>query len=154
MRRIRQELAPEECELILRESPRGVLAMQGDDGYPYAVPINFYYDPETKHIYFHGARKGHKIDALKRSDKVSFCVMGNPYHQPDDWAWTVCSVIVFGRVHFIDDPEVHKKAIGAIGLKYYPDAESAAKEVRKDGDAALCFELIPEQITGKRVHEK
>lgn len=153
LRKKRQQLSPEECELVLRESPRGVMAVQGDDDYPYTVPLNFYYNPENQHIYFHGAKKGHKIDAMKRNDKVSFCVLGTPYHQPDDWAWTVRSVIVFGRIHFIEDREEHLKAISAIGLKYFPDAQSAAEAVKKSGNDTLCYELIPEQITGKIVRE-
>ena len=74
MRRIKQQLSKEECINILKNEVRGVLSVIGDNGYPYGVPINFYYSSDENKIYFHGAREGHKIDSIKNYDKVSFCV--------------------------------------------------------------------------------
>lgn len=74
MRRFKQALPEEECLEVLKEGRRGTLALAGDEGYPYALPINYYFDPGSHRIYFHGAGEGHKIDALRRCDKVSFCV--------------------------------------------------------------------------------
>ncbi|MBQ8929177.1 MAG: pyridoxamine 5'-phosphate oxidase family protein, partial [Oscillospiraceae bacterium] len=67
MRRYRQELSPEVCRQILTRGTTGVLAVCGDDGYPYTIPLNYIYT-EGK-LYFHGAKTGHKIDAIRRSDK-------------------------------------------------------------------------------------
>ncbi len=74
LRRIKQQLSLEECISVLKNEVRGVLAVLGDEDYPYGVPINFYYSQENNKIYFHGSREGHKIDAIKNHDKVSFCV--------------------------------------------------------------------------------
>ena len=40
MRRLGQELSKEECIDILTNEPRGVLALLGDDDYPYAIPMS------------------------------------------------------------------------------------------------------------------
>ncbi len=74
LRRIKQQLSQEDCISVLKNEVRGVLSVLGDDDYPYGVPINFYYSQENNKIYFHGSREGHKIDAIKNHDKVSFCV--------------------------------------------------------------------------------
>ena len=74
MRRFKQQISQEECIEILKTEPRGILSMLGDDGYPYGIPLNHWYCEEDGHIYFHGARAGHKIDAVQRCDKVSYCV--------------------------------------------------------------------------------
>ena len=84
MRRIKQQVSEEECIKILKEEPRGVLSVLGDDGYPYGVPIDHYYDEETGKIFFHGAKEGHKIDALRRCDKASLCVMNKGYQIPGE----------------------------------------------------------------------
>ena len=62
------------AKLLLESSRRGVLAVNGDDGYPYAIPINYVYDGEAQRICFHGAKIGHKVDALRACDKVCFTV--------------------------------------------------------------------------------
>ena len=72
MRRFKQEVTREECVKILTDEKRGVLAVNGDNGYPYAVPVNFYYDRNTDKIYFHCAKAGHKLDAMLSDDKVCF----------------------------------------------------------------------------------
>ena len=86
MRRSPQALTQEEIVDLLKNETRGVLSVQGDDGYPYGFPINHYYDEETGQIYFHGANFGHHIDALKRDPKVSFCVYGQDFVREGEWA--------------------------------------------------------------------
>ena len=56
MRRFKQQLSEEECLEILKTAKRGVLAVLGDEGYPYAVPLDFVY--EDGKIYFHCAKQG------------------------------------------------------------------------------------------------
>ena len=65
------------AEALLQSNRRGIIAMNGDESYPYAIPINYFYDSDKRKIYFHGAKAGHKVDALKTSDKVCFTVYGN-----------------------------------------------------------------------------
>ena len=74
IRKKKNELDKNDAENILQYSRRGVLAVNGDDGYPYAIPINYIYDKDVQKIYFHGAHAGHKVDALRNCDKVCFTV--------------------------------------------------------------------------------
>ena len=73
MRRFRQQLAKSECDAILSAGTSGTLALLGDNGYPYAVPISYVYADGK--LYFHSARTGHKVDAIRQYDKASFCVI-------------------------------------------------------------------------------
>lgn len=153
MRRFKQQISREECIKILKEQPRGVLAVLGDDDYPYTVPIDFYYDEETNTIGFHGAKEGHKIDAIRRHDKVSFCVYDEGYRKEGEWALNIKSVVVFGRLHIINDREKNIDIARKIGLKFYPDPEEAEKEAIKFADKVQCLELEIEHMTGKLVNE-
>ena len=74
MRRSKQQLSQEECTEILKQEVRGVLSVLGEDGYPYGMPLDHWYDEKNGKIYFHGAKEGHKIDAIKACDKVSYCL--------------------------------------------------------------------------------
>ena len=68
MRRFKQAASQEECEAVLAAAPRGVLAVHGENGYPYGLPINYVYAGGK--IYFHCAKAGHKLDAVRANDKV------------------------------------------------------------------------------------
>ena len=100
--RKKQKLSLEECKEILKQEVRGVLAVNGDDGYPYALPINFYFDERNNKIYFHSGKIGHRQDALKKHNKVSFCVYDKGYRNEDEWAFKVKSVIIFLNLSFIN----------------------------------------------------
>ena len=151
MRRYKQALTEDECAEILRRERRGVLATLGDDGYPYAVPLNFVY--EDGKIYFHCAAEGHKIDAIRRCDKASFCVTEQGERAPGEWWFKVRSVIAFGRVRMLEDRDEVLSRVRALGLKYAaPDY--VEKEIQKDGKRVQCLELTIEHMTGKRVNEK
>ena len=151
MRRYKQALTAEECAEILRRERRGVLAILGDDSYPYAVPLNFVY--EDGKIYFHCAAEGHKIDAIRRCDKASFCVTEQGERAPGEWWFKVRSVIAFGRVRILEDRDEVLSRVRALGLKYAaPDY--VEKEIQKDGKRVQCLELTIEHMTGKRVNEK
>lgn len=154
MRRFRQQVSEEACEKVLTEQWRGVLSLLGDEGYPYGVPVDFYYDREAKEIYIHGAGEGHKIDAVKACDKASFCVWDEGFRREGEWALNITSVIVFGRIRLVEDEEEKIEAVRKIAMKYYPDAESAEAEVQKDGHRAQCLALRIEHMTGKLVNEK
>ena len=109
MRRSRQQLSPEECVELLEKQPRGVLALLGDDEYPYAVPVNFVYR-EGK-LYFHGAREGHKPDAVRRCGRASFCVLDEGCRPEGEWALNFRSVIVFGRIRAMGAEEDRKSVV-------------------------------------------
>ena len=153
MRRIKQQISEEECIRILKEEPRGVLSMLGDDGYPYGIPISHYYSEEDGKIYFHGAKVGHKIDAIKACDKVSFCVYDQGYRKEGEWALNINSVVVFGRIRIVDDEEKKREICTELTRKFTDDEEYLKKEMTNAFPRVCCLELIPEHMTGKLVNE-
>ena len=153
MRRFQQALSDAECAKILSSERRGTLAVIGDDGYPYAVPINFYYDETERRITFHSAGSGHKFDAMQRCDKVCFTVH-DAGEQRGDWSYYVKSVIVFGRVRPVTDPAEKYRKAKAFGMKYYPSEEELLGELARDLERAQIMEIWIEQMSGKLVHEK
>ena len=153
MRRAKQEISRKECVQILTDEKRAVLSVNGDDGYPYGVPVDFLYDPETDRIYFHCAKSGHKLDAMLANDKVCFTVYEQGI-QKEDWSYHVRSVIVFGRAKVMTDEALMREKIRLFGMKYYPTAEEVDEEIRKDFARVNFIEISIEHMTGKLVHEK
>ena len=148
-----QQLTEEECIRILKEEPRGVLSVLGDDGYPYGMPVNHYYCEEDGKIYFHSGKAGHKIDAMKRYDKVSFCVYDKGFRKDGSWALNIRSVIVFGKVQFIEEKDTIYRIAAELSRKFTDDEEYIRQEIARSGPATLLFALTPEHITGKLVNE-
>ena len=153
MLRKKQQLPPEECVSILKEELRGVLSVLADDDYPYGMPINHYYCEEDGKIYFHGGKKGHKIDAMKRHDKASFCVYDQGFRKDGEWALNIRSVIVFGRIEFIEDQETVYRISGELSRKFTDDETYISQEISCFGPGTLMFALVPEHITGKIIRE-
>ncbi|MBO5328864.1 MAG: pyridoxamine 5'-phosphate oxidase family protein [Clostridia bacterium] len=149
--RKKQALSIDECKEILKQGFRGVLAVNGDGGYPYALPINFYYEEVNNKIYFHSGKVGHKIDAVKSSDKVSFCVYDNGYHKDGHWSLNIKSVIVFGRIHIVDDWT--DELMVEFSKRFTSDIEYINTEIKnfKSNTAVLCLNI--EHMTGKIVNE-
>ncbi len=148
-----QKLTQEECVEILQNEKRGVLSLIGDDGYPYGLPINHYYDERDGRLYFHSGKVGHKIDAMKACSKASFCVYDSGFIRPGGWSLNIRSVIVFGRTETVSD---HEKALDIsirLSRKFTDDEEYIKNEVKNFGAGVLVFALIPEHITGKIVNE-
>lgn len=153
MLRPKQQLTEAECIEILKNEPRGVLSVLGDEDYPYGLPMNYWYDPEDGKLYFHCGKTGHKLDAFRRHDKVSFCVYDQGYREDGDWALYIRSVIVFGRVQIVEDQEKAMAAIRQLCYKFTSDERYIDDEFRKFAESTLCFALTPEHISGKKVHE-
>lgn len=154
MRRKKQALEPEVCEQILIDEKRGVLAVHGDDGYPYAIPIDFYYDKAGNSIYFHSAREGHKVDSILRDDKVCFTTWNKGEKKPDDWSYFVDSVVVFGRAVVVEDELERLEMTRRLGVKYYPTEEEVDIEIGRAIDRMLLVRIEIEHISGKKVHER
>ncbi|MCR4814994.1 MAG: pyridoxamine 5'-phosphate oxidase family protein [Lachnospiraceae bacterium] len=153
MRRFKQQISDAECIEILKNTKRGVLSLMGDDGYPYGIPIDHWYCEEDGKIYFHGAKEGHKIDAIKACDKVSYCVYDEGYRKEGDWALNIKSVIIFGRIKPVEDEEKSKKICIAITRKFTDDEEYLQKELTNAFPRVQCLEITPEHMTGKLVNE-
>ena len=154
MLRHKQALTREECISILKDEVRGVLSVQGDDGYPYGMPLNHFYCEEDGKLYFHSGMKGHKVDAIKRCDKASFCVYDKGCREPDGWALNIRSVIVFGRIEILDDRERIYELARMLSHKFTSDEEYIENEIKHSGPGTLMFALVPEHMTGKLVNEK
>ena len=152
MRRVGQELPEEECIDILTNEPRGVLALLGDDDYPYAVPMSHVYVDGK--IYFHGAQKGHKIDAVKRHPKVSYCVMDEGVKAEGSWWYTFRSVIVFGKIRTLADRDEKIDKLTHLGDKFFPTHEETVDEINRLLDRTEVFEITIEHMNGKVVKEK
>ena len=153
MARKKQALSMEKIVEILDTEKRGVLSIFGDEGYPYGMPMNFWYNKENGFIYFHSGKKGHKIDAMAANNKVSFCVYDAGYKKEGEWALNINSVVVFGKVYLVEAFEESMEICRQLSLKYTPDMEYIEAEIQKFGNATLCYELRPEHITGKMVSE-
>lgn len=142
------------AKALLLSSRRGVLAVNGDGGYPYAIPINYVYDADAGKIYFHGAKAGHKVDALRACDKVCFTVFGNETVKEEKWAPFMQSVVVFGRCRLVEPGERAIALLKKLAMKYYPEEQLVDKEIARAGKAAQMFEIEIEHISGKEVQEK
>ena len=153
MRRSPQALSREEAVELLKTETRGVMSVQGDDGYPYGFPINHYYDEETDRLYFHGANFGHRVDAVKRDPKVSYCVYGGEYQAEGDWAKYVKSVIIFGRAFPVEDQDEVIRISRLICSKFPCTQEYVDQEISKDAPRTLVIGIDIENMNGKLVHE-
>ena len=153
-RRKDKEINIDKITELLIESRRGVLAVNGDDDYPYAIPINYFYDKDNQKIYFHSSCVGHKVDSLKKSNKVCFTVTGKEKIKDEVWAPYVQSVVVFGRCSKIADASEIEKRLKQFAMKYYPNENMADDEISKCNKAISMYEIEIEHITGKEIQEK
>ena len=154
IRRKKNEIGIEEARQLLRSARIGMLAVNGDDGYPYAIPVNYLYDENTGTICFHGSCAGHKADALKKCDKVCFTVVGNETVKAEAWAPYVKSVVVFGRCRIISERDAAISMVKRFALKYYPDEKTVDEEIALSGKAVQMFEISIEHMSAKEVQER
>ena len=149
MRRKNQELSRKEADQILRQGTSGVLAVLGDGGYPYAVPISYVYADGK--LYFHCAKAGHKLDALRREPKASFCVIGQDQVAPEEYTTYYRSVIAFGRVRELEEAEEMRRAIDLLAQKYAPQdsEENRQKAIDREWEPLCMLEMTLEYVTGK-----
>ena len=153
LRRKRQALSAEECAAVLLRGTSGVLALSGDNGYPYAVPISYVYD--GKALYFHCARAGHKLDALRREPKASFCVVDQDQVVPEAFTTYFRSVIAFGTVREAEDPAEMRRAMELLAAKYAPasTAEERSRAMDREWPGLCVLEMTVEHLTGKEAVE-
>ncbi len=130
-----------------------MLSVLGENGYPYGMPINHWYNEKDGKIYFHGAKAGHKIDAIKSCDKVSFCVFDKGYRKENEWALNIKSVIVFGHIKVVKEQSKAVEICTNLCKKFTDDKSYLEHELIHSGPAVLCLELEPEHISGKLVNE-
>lgn len=151
MRRFRQQLSEEECIEILTKNTSGVLSVIGDDGYPYGVPMSYAYCDGK--LYFHSAVEGHKIDALRSNDKVSFCVIDRDDVKPALFTTFYRSVVVFGKARIISENKDKLLALHLLSEKYSHGEGDEKKEVEGSINRLLIIEVEIEYLTGKCAKE-
>jgi nitroimidazol reductase NimA-like FMN-containing flavoprotein (pyridoxamine 5'-phosphate oxidase superfamily) len=138
---------------ILKQEKRGVLSVHGENGYPYGVPMNFWYNEENGYLYFHSGKKGHKIDGINANNKVSFCVYDQGFQREGEWSLNISSVIVFGEMVVVEDFEKAVDVFRRLSLRFTSDMDYIDSEIEKFAQATLCYELRPQHMTGKIVNE-
>ena len=153
MRRKRQQLTETECAEILKKNTFGVLAVSGDDGYPYSVPLSYVYDNGS--VYFHCAKSGHKLDAIKACDKVSFCVVDQDLVVPTEYTTYFRSVITFGRASILVDENEIRSAIEKLAVKYYSNDSKDNRDsaIEKEYKAMCMVKIHIEHMSGKEAIE-
>ena len=148
-----KELSHSECIDLLVSQTRGVLSVLGDDDYPYGMPMNHYYNPDDGNLYFHCGNIGHRLEALQKHNKVSFCTFDNGYVNEGEWAYNVKSVIVFGKIEFVDDVNVMQDIVTKLSYKFIQDDDYIANEIKNHGHRTLLMKLNIEHMCGKLVNE-
>lgn len=154
IRKKKNQMSIESSKKLLHCAKRGVLAVNGDDGYPYAIPVNYLYDEENQKIYFHGSRVGHKADAIKLCGKVCFTVFGNETIKKEAWAPFWQSVVIFGRCHAIVNQSMKMETLKRFAMKFYPSESMVDDEISIDGKAVQMYEIEIEHLSGKEIQER
>ena len=148
-----KELSMEECIHVLKTEKRGVLSVNGDYGYPYGMPMNHWYSEEDGMIYFHCGKVGHRLDALQKDNKVSFCAYDEGYRNPGQWPLHIKSVIVFGTIEIVDDMDKIVDITIKLSHKFTQDDAYIKAEIDNYASKTLLMALKPEHICGKLVEE-
>lgn len=154
MRRFGQQVSRQECERLLLTENRAAFSVIGDNGYPYTIPIDFYYNADDCKIYFHGAKQGHKAEALQQCNKVCLTVWNQGYKKEGRWEWNATSVVVFGRAVPVTDPALHDEHLRRLAAKYYPSAQEIDEEMAHSSARAQVYAIEIEHMTGKLVNER
>ena len=140
---------------ILKDEKRAAFSVIGDEGYPYTIPINFYYEEADHTIYFHGAREGHKMDAIQKCNKVCLTTWNQGFKKVGHWEWNATSVVVFGKAELITDTKIIEDRLQKLAEKYYPTVEEVEKEMNGSARSRVqLFAIRIEHMTGKLVNEK
>ena len=153
MRRLNQQISDAQCLEILKKEKRGVLSLLGDDGYPYGIPLNHFFSEEDNKIYFHCAKEGHKIDAIKNYEKASFCVYDSGYRKDGEWALNINSVIIFGKIRLVTYLEITRKICINLVQKFTDDEKYLEKALKNALPRVQCLEFEIKHMTGKLVNE-
>lgn len=152
MRRSKQILSQADSIAILEKATSGVLAVAGDDDYPYAVPLSFVYADGK--IFFHCAKSGHKLDAIARNNKVSFCIIDEDQIVPEEYTTYFRSVIAFGKARILEEEGEKRSAIEKLAAKYSPNQEEGRLKEIDDQISHMCMvEITVDHLSGKEAIE-
>ena len=148
MRRKDRELKEEEAYAVLREGGDGVLATLGEDGYPYAVPMNHALADGA--LYLHSALSGHKLENLAHCDLVSYCVVTAREVVPAELSTNYRSAVVFGRAALVTEPGEKRRGLMALLHRFAPDhMENGLMELERDFARTAVLRIDIHRISGK-----
>lgn len=148
MRRKKQLLTREEAIEILNLCTSGVLGVIGDGDYPYTVPVSYAF--KDGKLFIHSAKEGHKIDSIKRNDKVSFCVIEKDEVIQKTFTTHFRSVSIFGRARILTDDSEKRYALECLIQKYSPDyIKEGQQKIESGWDRVCLIEIKIEHMTGK-----
>ena len=152
MRRKKQLLSKEETIEILQSCTSGVLGVTGDDDYPYTVPVSYVF--KDGKLFFHCAKEGHKIDSIKRNDKVTFCVIEKDEVIQKTFTTHFKSVSIFGRARILTDDYERRHALESLIERYSPNyIEEGQLEIESAWNIVCLIEVKIEHMTGKAAME-
>lgn len=152
MRRKKQLLSEAKTIEILKSCTSGVLGVIGDDDYPYTVPVSYTFKDDK--LFIHSAKQGHKIESIKRNDKVTFCVIEKDEVIQKTFTTHFRSVSIFGRAKILTDDSDRRCALESLVEKYSPDyIKEGQQEIEKAWDRVCLIEVEIEHMTGKAAIE-
>ena len=154
VRKIKNELDEKTTKEVLKKAPRGVLALNGDDGYPYGLPLNYVYDEDNNALYFHGTKTGYKIDCIEKSPKASFTALLEEGVSDDGWSKNVSSVVAYGLLEEIKDSDFARDALVKLAQKYYPSEDLIEDNIKANFKNTKMLAFHINYMTGKRVNER
>ena len=154
IRRVKNELDLDAGKKLLANNKRGVISFNGDNDYPYSIPINYLYDVEENNLYFHGSKVGYKVDCIKNNNKSCFVTYGDEELSDNGWSYYLKSVVVFGKIEIVEDRELAAKKLRELAAKYYPSLSEVDAVMERSFDNALVYYLDVAHMTCKKVHEK
>jgi uncharacterized protein len=147
VRRADRKIDTDEAIELLNSGEYGVLSTVDEHGQPYGIPLNYAFSNNC--IYFHCATVGHKLDNLRRCNRVSFCVVGDTEVLPDKFSTRYSSVIVTGSATEIFNHE-KKEALQLLVRKYSPGfIREGADYIAKKAHETSVIRITADSITGK-----
>ncbi|MGA2571730.1 MAG: pyridoxamine 5'-phosphate oxidase family protein [Terracidiphilus sp.] len=153
MRRQKRAVTEAEAREILARAEHGVLATVGEDGWPYAAPLNHVQIGDA--LYVHCAFEGHKLENIAHEERVSYCAVASATVVPSMLSTLYESAIVFGRAALVTDANEKRRALKLLTERFCGRGEETDKQfeehMRKsgDGEGTAMIRITIERITGK-----
>ncbi len=144
-----RQMNASETRSLMDSAEIGILSVNGDDGYPYGVPVNCVYINDC--IYFHCAQYGYKLDAIKANPKVCFTVILAAQILRNKFTANFASVIATGKATIVEDDAEKMMALKGLFSHSSPGfEEEGAAFIEKMYDRTAVVRIDVEEITGKK----
>lgn len=148
MQKPERQLSPADTLALLKRGDHGTLSVLGDDGYPYATPVN--YIVMNDKVYLHSAPYGYKIDCLQRDSKCCFSVIVSTHTVPQKITAAFESIILTGTAAFVEDEGEKRAVLETFVTQRCPGYEEVGfKMLEKMFHKTAVLRLDPVSLTGK-----